>query len=40
MEEVIKTSNLGYKIGEKKILDNVSVIIPKHKMIGVIGPNG
>lgn len=37
---LIETQNLSFRIGEKQLLDNVSINIGKGQIIGLIGPNG
>lgn len=37
---ILEVKNLEYKAGDKKILNDVSLSIPKGKFVGIIGPNG
>ncbi len=38
--ELVKCNNLCKEFDNKKILDNINLIIPKGKIIGLLGKNG
>lgn len=38
--EIIKVNNLNFSFGNQKILDNISLSIPKGSVYGFLGPNG
>ena len=38
--ELIKTEKLNKNFGEKQILKDISLTIPKGKIIGLLGKNG
>ena len=37
---ILEIKNLAFKMGNKKILNNVELCIPEKKFVGIIGPNG
>jgi len=37
---MLKTNNLFYEIENRVILDNITIEIPKAKIVGLLGPNG
>lgn len=37
---MIIAQNIEYKVGDKKILDNVSITVKPHKVTVILGPNG
>jgi ATP-binding cassette ChvD family protein len=39
-DTVIETSGLSKKYGDKKLIDDLSFILPRSGIVGVIGPNG
>ena len=39
-ESAVRVDKLSYAIGEKAILDKVSLSVKKGNMVGLIGPNG
>lgn len=38
--DIIKVSNLSYEVGEKKIIDSISIKVEEGKFIGIMGANG
>jgi len=40
MEEVIRVDNLSFSIGDRKILDEASLMVERGRKVGIIGPNG
>ncbi len=39
-EEILRVVNLGVKVGEKKVLENVNIYIKKGDTVALFGPNG
>ncbi len=40
MEEVIRVDDLSFSIGDRKILDEASLMVERGRKVGIIGPNG
>ena len=38
--EAIRVANLNYNIHSKSILEEISLSVPSHSFVGLIGPNG
>jgi putative ABC transport system ATP-binding protein len=39
-ETIVRTEHLGYRVGEKIIVDDVSLEVARGQVLGVIGPSG
>ncbi len=39
-ESLVEVKELSWQVGDKRILDNISLQLRKHHFVGLIGPNG
>jgi iron complex transport system ATP-binding protein len=40
MEPILKISNIGFRYGDKQVIDNVCLDVYPGEIIGILGPNG